>query len=159
MEKSEFSRRLSQLRINKGVSARDMSLSIGQSAGYINNIENGVNYPAMQSFFYIWGSLNIQRAESGEKVFRQTQQKFARVVASTRRIFVKYHEKDSVNCLCDEFLEVPICDYLGITPMEFFDVENSNPQKTGELLSVLKGLSSDQLDHFIAIARELKKKK
>ena len=36
----KFAERLAELRIAKGVSARDMSLSIGQSAGYINNIEN-----------------------------------------------------------------------------------------------------------------------
>ena len=53
MEKDVFAKRLVQLRMNKGVSARDMSLSIGQSAGYINNIENGLNYPSMQAFFYI----------------------------------------------------------------------------------------------------------
>lgn len=41
MEKKQFARRMSQLRQAKGVSARDMSLSLGQSAGYINNIENG----------------------------------------------------------------------------------------------------------------------
>lgn len=44
MDKETFTKRLVELRIKKGVSARDMSLSIGQSAGYINNIENGVNY-------------------------------------------------------------------------------------------------------------------
>ncbi|MBQ2903618.1 MAG: helix-turn-helix transcriptional regulator, partial [Clostridia bacterium] len=66
MEKEQFSKRLVELRMNKGVSARDMSLSIGQSAGYINNIENGVNFPSMTVFFYI-------------------------------------------------------CEYLGVTPMEFFD--------------------------------------
>ena len=43
---------MSQLRQAKGVSARDMSLSLGQSAGYINNIENGVNLPSMAMFFY-----------------------------------------------------------------------------------------------------------
>lgn len=32
MEKEDFIKRLTELRINKGVSARDMSLSIGQSA-------------------------------------------------------------------------------------------------------------------------------
>ena len=47
MEKEDFIKRLTELRINKGVSARDMSLSIGQSAGYINNIENGVNLPSL----------------------------------------------------------------------------------------------------------------
>ncbi|MFR9052115.1 MAG: helix-turn-helix domain-containing protein [Ruminococcus sp.] len=51
MEKEDFIKRLTELRINKGVSARDMSLSIGQSAGYINNIENGVNLPSMMTFF------------------------------------------------------------------------------------------------------------
>ena len=41
------------MRQAKGVSAHDMSLSLGQSAGYINNIENGVNLPSMSTFFYI----------------------------------------------------------------------------------------------------------
>ena len=77
MNKQEFSERLSALRINKGVSARDMSLSIGQSPGYINNIENGINYPSMQVFFYI-------------------------------------------------------CDFLGITPKEFFDTDTVNPTKVSE---------------------------
>ena len=48
----KFAERLSQLRLAKGVSARDMSLSIGQSAGYINNIENKNNLPSMSAFFY-----------------------------------------------------------------------------------------------------------
>ena len=39
MTEKEFSLRLAQLRGEKGVSARDMSLSIGQNASYINNIE------------------------------------------------------------------------------------------------------------------------
>lgn len=53
MEREEFCKRLTQLRMNKGVSARDMSLSIGQSPNYINGIENGENYPSMATFFYI----------------------------------------------------------------------------------------------------------
>ena len=60
MEKEEFAKRLTELRINKGVSARDMSLSIGQSAGYINNIENGVNLPSMMTFFYICEYLSVE---------------------------------------------------------------------------------------------------
>ena len=43
----EFPQRLAELRTKKGVSARDMSLSIGQGPGYINNIENGHNLPSM----------------------------------------------------------------------------------------------------------------
>lgn len=102
MEREEFIKRLVDLRMNKGVSARDMSLSIGQSAGYINNIENGVNYPSMSIFFYI-------------------------------------------------------CDYLGVTPAEFFDTKTLNPTKANELLSVAKRLSNDQLDNLIAIAKGLQK--
>lgn len=102
MEKAEFIKRLVELRMNKGVSSRDMSLSIGQSAGYINNIENGVNFPSMTAFFYI-------------------------------------------------------CEYLGVTPQEFFDTETVNPTKANELLEAAKDLSNDQLDNLIAIAKGLKK--
>lgn len=48
-----FRHRLTQLRIQKGISARDMSLSLGQSESYINKIENGKTFPSMQVFFYI----------------------------------------------------------------------------------------------------------
>lgn len=46
-------KRIAQLRIAKGVSARDMSLSIGQNENYINFIENRKNLPSMSGFFYI----------------------------------------------------------------------------------------------------------
>lgn len=101
MDKEQFIKRLNQLRMNKGVSARDMSLSIGQSAGYINNIENGVNLPSMTAFFYI-------------------------------------------------------CDYLNVTPMEFFDTDTKNPTKSKELLDAAKDLSNEQFEHLIAIAKGLK---
>ena len=35
--------RIAQLRTKKGVSARDMSLSLGQANNYINNIENNLD--------------------------------------------------------------------------------------------------------------------
>ena len=50
---NNFSIRLAQLRNIKGVSARDMSLSLGQNPGYINNIESGKSLPSMAAFFYI----------------------------------------------------------------------------------------------------------
>ena len=53
MYENEFQTRLAQLREKKGVSARDMSLSIGQNPGYINNIETGKALPSMSGFFYI----------------------------------------------------------------------------------------------------------
>ena len=101
MEKQNFSMRLAALRIEKNVSARDMSLSIGQSAGYINNIENGVNFPSMAVFF-------------------------------------------------------SICEYLEISPKDFFDTEVSNPTKAKELLSVANHLTNEQLDHLIALAKDLR---
>lgn len=103
MEKDDFIKRLVDLRVTKGVSARDMSLSIGQSAGYINNIENGVNYPSMTAFFYI-------------------------------------------------------CDYLDISPKDFFDTETANPTKAYALLSAAQGLSDEQLDNLISIAKGLNRK-
>ena len=101
MELKDFSVRLSQLRILKGVSARDMSLSIGQSPGYINNIENGVAFPSMTVFFYI-------------------------------------------------------CEYLGVTPSEFFDTASANPTKEKQLTDALKGLKSADLEHLLALAKALK---
>ena len=86
-KKEKFARRVSQLRQAKGVSARDMSLSLGQSAGYINNIENGVNLPSMSMFFYI-------------------------------------------------------CDYLGVTPEEFFAAELTDPVRLRTLTGSLRRLRS-----------------
>ena len=59
MYEAQFPLRLAQLRTRKGVSARDMSLSLGQNPGYINNIESGKALPSMSSFFYICEYLNI----------------------------------------------------------------------------------------------------
>lgn len=85
-----FSERLTQLRLNAGVSARDMSLSMGQSQGYINKIESSQNLPSMSGFFYI-------------------------------------------------------CEYLGITPMEFFDESENNPRRIREITQKLQQLTDKQL--------------
>ena len=100
MEKEQFIKRLVELRMNKGVSARDMSLSIGQSAGYINNIENGVNLPSMSVFFYI-------------------------------------------------------CEYFGVTPEEFFDLESKNPTKLDSIIKDLKHLDDKQLDTISTLVKDL----
>ena len=63
MYERKFIDRLIQLRIQKGVSARDMSLSIGQSESYINKIENGVSLPSMSTFFYICEYFDITPAQ------------------------------------------------------------------------------------------------
>ncbi len=61
--KSGFYRRLAELRMRSGKSGREMSLSLGQGAGYINNIENGKNLPSMSLFFEICEYLNVPPSE------------------------------------------------------------------------------------------------
>lgn len=102
MTEKDFSKRLAQLREEKGVSARDMSLSMGQNPGYINNIESGKSMPSLSVIFYI-------------------------------------------------------CEYLGITPKEFFDTDSYNPTKANELYTIAQKLNSDQLDNLIALAKGLLK--
>lgn len=63
MYEDEFAGRLTELRYKKGVSAREMSLSIGQNAGYIHNIESGKALPSMAAFFYICEYLEIKPQE------------------------------------------------------------------------------------------------
>ncbi len=48
-----FIERLTSLRNQKNVSAREMSLALGQNGSYINRIENRLAFPSMQVFFYI----------------------------------------------------------------------------------------------------------
>lgn len=59
MYENFFNSRLSKLRIKKGVSQREMSLSMGQSEGYMTKIENGTSFPSMTVFFYICEYLGV----------------------------------------------------------------------------------------------------
>lgn len=102
-DEKEFSLRLAKLRAKKGVSARDMSLSIGQNPGYINNIETGKSMPSLTGIFYI-------------------------------------------------------CDYLGISPAEFFDTSSDNPARLKELAGYLKQLDDSQLENVTAIVKGLIRK-
>ena len=103
MYEEDFQARLVKLRNEKGVSARDMSLSIGQNPGYIHNIENGKALPSMSVFFFI-------------------------------------------------------CDYLGISPSEFFDLDNSNPSKLKPIIEKMKKLDDEQLDGIAAIVNGMTKR-
>ena len=103
MEEKDFSLRLARLREKKGVSARDMSLSIGQNPGYINNIETGKSMPSLTGIFYI-------------------------------------------------------CEYLGVTPSEFFDLESTNPGKIDAIVQDMKHLDDAQLDTNAALVKGLRKK-
>ena len=100
MDEQGFALRLAKLRMDKGVSARDMSLSLGQNAGYINNIESGKALPSMSSFFYI-------------------------------------------------------CDYLGISPQDFFDTDTAYPDTLCGVIEDLKRLDRQQLENIASIVKGL----
>ena len=99
MDEKDFSLRLAQLREKKGVSARDMSLSIGQNPGYINNIESGKSMPSLSGIFYI-------------------------------------------------------CEYLGITPSEFFDIDSKNPTRLNDVIKGLKRLRDKQSETIAALIKD-----
>lgn len=98
-----FYKRLSQLRLSKNVSAREMSLAMGQNENYINRIENQKAYPSMQGFFYI-------------------------------------------------------CEYLGVTPSEFFNADNSDPLLLKQLYEACRGMDYDDISALIAVAKRINKK-
>lgn len=68
-----FATRLAELRMEKGVSARDMSLSLGQSESYINKIENRRTMPSMSGFFYICEYFGIEPSDFFNAKFRSFQ--------------------------------------------------------------------------------------
>ena len=102
MEKEKFIKRLTELRMNKGVSAREMSLSLGMNENYINRLENGAGLPKMETVFFI-------------------------------------------------------CEYLGVTPQEFFDLGTPDPVKCNKLYAEAHSLSSAQLDVVLNMIRAMKK--
>ena len=61
---TEFVRdRITQLRLQKGVSEYKMSLDMGHSAGYIRSITSGKNLPSMGEFLYMCEYFGITPAE------------------------------------------------------------------------------------------------
>ena len=63
MGEKDFAIRLARLREKKGVSARDMSLSIGQNPGYSNNIETGKAKPSLDGIYFICEYLGVTVSE------------------------------------------------------------------------------------------------
>ena len=100
MDSTFIGDRIAYLRNIKKVSARDMSLSLGQSVNYINSIENHYVFPSMPIFLYI-------------------------------------------------------CEYLNVTPKEFFDIENPNPNAINKILSSLKSLDKEQLEKLASFIDSL----
>ena len=74
--------RIAQLRTRKNVSARDMSLSLGQSESYINKIENRRTLPSMAGFLYICEYFGITPQEffDGDGLSPQTAREILREI-------------------------------------------------------------------------------
>jgi len=63
MDEKFVSKRIAQLRTQTDVSARELSLTLGQSTGYINTIERGESLPSMSMFFVICDYFKIAPKE------------------------------------------------------------------------------------------------
>lgn len=50
-----------------------------------------------------------------------------------------------------------ICDYLGVTPSEFFDVDSHNPETLHILMEELKLLDDEQLETLLTLVRSMLK--
>lgn len=98
--REEFRTRLTRIRMHKGISARDMSLSLGMSEGYINKVENGKVLPSMGTFF-------------------------------------------------------EICDYLKITPKEFFDTGVAFPLELNIVIHEMNKLRPDQRNRIINLMKDI----
>ena len=62
-QKKNFGMRLCELRIMRNVSAREMSISLGRGAGYINSIESGHTLPSIPMLFEICDYLGVSAKE------------------------------------------------------------------------------------------------
>jgi transcriptional regulator with XRE-family HTH domain len=56
-------KRIQRLRDSRDISARDLSLSLGQNEGYINKIETKQGKPSIDGLVYICEYFNISLAE------------------------------------------------------------------------------------------------
>lgn len=97
-----FSERLARLRMKEGISARDMSISMGQSSGYINKIENRQNLPSMTGFFAICDYLDI----SPEEFFNQNLTDPHRISVIENKLMLLSDEKlKAVDIMIDALLD------------------------------------------------------
>ena len=51
-----------------------------------------------------------------------------------------------------------ICDYLGVTPKEFFDTSQTDPILVSELYTLSKDMQKEDLEALIAVARRFRNK-
>ena len=63
MEKGFISKRFADIRTAKNISARNLSLELGQSPAYINQIETGRKMPSMEGLLNFCDYFNIKLKE------------------------------------------------------------------------------------------------
>lgn len=86
--KEDFINKLRIFRNEKNISAREMSLALGQNVNYINFIENGKRLPSMQGFFAICEYLNIQPSDFFSKAVQNNFDK-EEILESYRKLSVE----------------------------------------------------------------------
>lgn len=92
--------RITQLRLQKGVSEYQMSYDLGHSRGYINNISSGKSLPSLNEFF-------------------------------------------------------AICDYFEITPVEFFNENQTKPELVHKALSKFQSLNDSDMILVLSLLNRL----
>jgi transcriptional regulator with XRE-family HTH domain len=96
-------KRITQLRLEKGVSEYQMSLDMGHSRSYIQSIVSGRSLPSMSEFLYM-------------------------------------------------------CDYLGVTPSEFFDEHSENPALLQKAVDEMRSLSDKDILSLLSLIERFKEK-
>lgn len=100
MEPDYITKRITELRLKKGIAEHRMSLELGHSRSYIQSISSGRALPSLTEF-------------------------------------------------------LAICDYLNVSPKDFFDEKNPNPVLIEEIMEKLKNLSDSDLTIILTMINRL----
>ena len=104
MDDNFIRKRITELRMKKGVSEYRMSTDMGRSKNYIQGITSGRSLPSLSEFLYM-------------------------------------------------------CEYLGVTPCDFFDEDLKNPALLNEAVEVLKALDDEDIALTLENMKRLQKNK
>jgi transcriptional regulator with XRE-family HTH domain len=100
MEPDYITKRITELRLKKGIAEHRMSLELGHSRSYMQSISSGRALPSLTEF-------------------------------------------------------LAICDYLNVSPKDFFDEKNPNPVLIEEIMEKLKNLSDSDFTIILTMINRL----
>lgn len=103
MQETNIGERITQLRMQKEITERQMSLDLGHSSSYIHSIASGRALPSMQEFLYI-------------------------------------------------------CEYLEITPMEFFNVKRNTTSQQQRAIRYIYELNKMDTDLIVELLERISTK-